>query len=132
MPHHRFGTYAVGVRASAHNRAVRMANRFMFGDRSRKTEPTRGAHLLPVRGMVQPSLLAKRRTTCLVAVVQGRLRQNVSGRQGWEITTKETALFESALDEDDLLVEKKPLLDDSGDFPDAENRRTWKKRSIHP
>ena len=44
----------------------------------------------------------------------------------WDITTKEKALFESALDSENLSW-KEPLLDDSGDFPDAEMPGTTAK-----
>ena len=42
----------------------------LFGGRSRKTEPTRGRHLLRIGGMVQPLWSANRRTmcSCLIAV----------------------------------------------------------------
>ena len=40
-------------------------------------------------------------------------------QMSWDITTKQKTLFESALDEESLSWEE-PLLDDSGDFPDAE------------
>ena len=43
--------------------------KWFFGEKSRKTEPTRGQHLLPISGMVRPLLLAKRRTTCLCLIV---------------------------------------------------------------
>ena len=40
-------------------------------------------------------------------------------QMSWDISTKEKALFGSALDKENLSWEE-PLLDDSGDFPDAE------------
>ena len=48
---------------------ARPVNWFVFGEKSRKTEPTLGRHLSPISGMIQLLLLAKRRTKCLCLIV---------------------------------------------------------------
>ena len=57
-----------GVRASSLIQGI-VPDEMFFGEKSRKTEPTRGQHLLPIGGMVRPLLSAKRRTTCLCLIV---------------------------------------------------------------
>ena len=46
-------------------------------------------------------------------------KASVAEQMSWDITTKQKTLFESALDEESPSWEE-PLLDDSGDCPDAE------------
>ena len=48
---------------------------------------------------------------------------SVAEQMSWDMTTKEKALFESALDKENFSSEE-PLLDESVQFPDAEMRDT--------
>ena len=50
-------------------------------------------------------------------------KASVAEQMSWDITTKEKALIESALDKENFSWEER-LLDDSGDFLDAEMPRT--------
>ena len=99
----------------------------MFGGRSRKTEPTPGRHSF-IHQLYGPAIVVGTEKKNVFVSYRGRVtkvaperlrKASVAEQMNVDITTKEKALLESALDAENLSWEE-PLLDDSDDFPDAE------------
>ena len=92
----------------------------MFGGRSRKNEPTRGTALVTHR-WYGPAIVVGKENNSVFVSYRGRVtkvapecvrKASVAEQVSWNITTKEKALFEKALDGEDFPWEE-PMLDES-------------------
>ena len=79
-----------------------------------KQKPTRGRHSLPIGGIVLSLWSAKRKTNVFVSY-RGRVakvapeclrKASVAEQMSWDMTTKEKALLENALDGENLSCEE--------------------------
>ena len=102
-------------------------NWFLFGEKSRKTRTDVRTALVTHRWYGPVFVVGKEKNNVFLSY-RGRvtkvapecLRQaSVAEQMSWDITTKEKALFETALDEENLSWEE-PLLDESGEFHESE------------
>ena len=106
-------------------------NWFSFGAKSRKRQPTSDTELVTHRWYGSAIVVGKEKNNVFVSS-RGRVtkvtpeclrKASVAEQMSWDITTKEKALFEMTLDEENTRGEE-PLLDESGEFHESETPDT--------
>ena len=120
-----------GVRANAHTQGI-VNGELVYVWRKVKKNRTDARTALGTHRWYSPAMVLGKEMNNVFVSHRGRVTKiapeclgkvSVAEQMSWDMTTKEKALFESALDKENLSWEE-PLLDESVEFPDAEMRDT--------
>ena len=123
-----------GVRASSHTHRI-VTGELVFVWRRVMKNRTDARTALVTHRWYGPAIVGTEKNNVFVSY-RGRvtkvapkclLKASVAEQMSWDITTKEKALFETALDKENRSWEE-PLLDESGEFHESESHTRWRDR----